>query len=367
MRSLYVHIPFCIKKCLYCDFNSYSNNNLLQDAYIDSLLKELSNIKQKRFETIFVGGGTPTILSFENTEKLLKKLVEFYPTEFTFEANPGTLNKEKLSLIREYGVNRISIGLQAWQDNLLKKLGRVHTQKEFFESYSLARKLGFNNINIDIMFGIPNQSLLDWQETLYEVIKLKPEHISSYGLIIEEGTPFYNLYNDGKLCLAEEEEERDMYHLAIKELGKNGYEHYEISNFSLPNKECNHNITYWRLEDYLGVGAGAHSFIHNKRYSNFRSLEEYIKGIKENNIIDEISMETTEDLISEYMFLGLRMIKGISKEAFYEKFKLSVKDIYEKEISMLINKGLLIENDTNIHLSSLGIDFSNQVFVEFLK
>lgn len=366
IKSLYVHVPFCIKKCLYCDFNSCSNNEL-QDDYIDKLIIEIEKIKANKLKTIFVGGGTPTILSMYNTEKLLIALKRFNPDEYTFEANPGTINEEKLLLLKKYGVNRLSIGLQAWQDSLLVKLGRAHNLHDFLEGYNAARKAGFNNINIDLMFGIPDQNMENWKETIKNVKEINPEHISCYSLIIEEGTPFKKLYDENKLNLVDEETERDMYHYAINELKKSGYEHYEISNFSKKGFECMHNITYWKLDEYLGIGAGAHSFAENKRFSNIRNISQYIKGVIENNIIEECTTQTYNDLISEYMFLGLRMVEGISKRAFKKRFGEAIENIYGNEINSLTEKGLLTQNKDNLKLTPIGIDFSNQVFVEFLK
>lgn len=366
IKSLYVHIPFCIKKCLYCDFNSCSNNEL-QDEYVDKLILEIKKLNIRKFETIFVGGGTPTILSLNNTEKLLRTLKIFNADEFTFESNPGTITENKIVLLRKYGVNRLSIGLQAWQDPLLRKLGRIHSLQDFMESYALARSAGFNNINVDLMFGIPDQSMEDWVETIENTIKINPEHISCYSLIIEEGTPYKKLYEENKLNLADEDTERDMYHYAINELKKAGYKHYEISNFSKKGYECKHNITYWRLDEYLGVGAGAYSFANNKRFSNIKNPSQYIKCLGENNIIEENTNEKLNDLLSEYMFLGLRMMEGISKRDFKQRFSKDIEEIYGKEISSLKNRELIIEDRGRIKLTPKGIDFSNQVFIEFLK
>ncbi|MDF2674851.1 MAG: oxygen-independent coproporphyrinogen oxidase, partial [Clostridiales bacterium] len=243
----------------------------------------------------------------------------------------------------------------------------IHSLNDFLESYKAARRVGFNNINIDLMFGIPDQNMEDWSETIKKVIEINPEHISCYSLIIEDGTPFKKLYEENKLNLVAEDTERDMYHFAINKLKQAGYLHYEISNFSRIGFECKHNITYWRLKDYLGVGAGAHSFVNNKRFSNFKNLSQYINGVRENNIIEESTIQRQNDLLSEYMFLGLRMIEGISKKDFKKRFGEDIKIIYGNEIRDLIQKGLINENKNDIVLTPKGIDFSNQVFVEFLK
>lgn len=366
IRSLYVHIPFCIKKCLYCDFNSYSNLKL-QDEYIDALLKEIESLGIDRVETIFVGGGTPTVLSNRNMERLLNKLGRFASSEFTVEANPGTLNESKLKLMKKNNVNRLSIGLQAWQESLLKGLGRIHSLEDFLFNYEMARSLGFNNINIDLMFGIPGQTLGDWKETLEKVVKLGPEHISSYGLIIEEETPFYDMNLKGKLALPSEDEEREMYKHAVNFYLQHGYERYEISNFALRGFECRHNITYWRDEDYFGVGAGAHSYISGQRISNKKSIRQYIEGISSGDKIEETIKVTPEDEISEFMFLGLRMTEGIRKSVFMERFDADVYNLFPREIEELKRKSLLRDTGENLQLTDKGIDLSNQVFVSFIK
>jgi oxygen-independent coproporphyrinogen III oxidase len=366
INSLYIHIPFCQRKCLYCDFNSFTDLDL-QDSYIDSLLMELNNINQNRFETIFVGGGTPTILSVKNLEKLLTILSKFTASEYTIECNPGTLSTDKLSIMKDYGVNRLSIGLQAWQDNLLLSLGRIHNLKDFLTNYDLIRKYNFENINIDLMFGIPKQTFDNWSITLQEVIKLKPEHISSYSLILEEGTNFYKMYTEGKLSIIEEDTEAEMYSHTINLLNKNGYEHYEISNFSKPGYECRHNLTYWQDEEYYGAGAGAHSYINNVRYSNYRGIEEYIMNSKKESPIEIKTIINSNDEMSEFMFLGLRLIKGIEKKRFEKRFGVDIYTIYEHQIKELIQNKLLIDDGPNLKLTFRGIEISNTVFVKFLR
>lgn len=365
-KSLYVHIPFCVQKCLYCDFNSYTNINF-QDEYIDALIKELDLIKEINFKTIFIGGGTPTILSIPNFERLLEKVSKYKAIEFTVEANPGTLNQEKLELMKLNGVNRLSIGLQAWQDRLLKKLGRIHNLGDFIESYNNARKCGYNNINIDLMFGLPDQSMEDWKETVGNVLALKPEHISSYGLIIEEGTPFFNMHEKGTLVTPGEDIENDMYHYAINEFKNAGLHQYEISNFSLDGYECIHNLTYWRDEEYIGVGAGAHSYIQNKRFFNLSGVRDYIRGINSGSPIEEETSLSKEDEMSEFMFLGLRLMKGIDINDFKLRFGMDIDDIYSREILESITEGLLIRDGVMLKLTPKGVDFSNQVFVKFIK
>ena len=369
INSLYVHIPFCIKKCLYCDFNSYPLLDL-QDDYIDSLLKEIANIKQEKFKTIFIGGGTPTVLSIKNLEKILKSLSKFKAEEFSIEANPGTIDEEKLKVIKGFGANRISIGLQAFQDRLLRKLGRIHTLDDFLMSYELARKAGFKNINVDVMFDIPDQTLDDFSETINNVIKLNPEHVSCYSLIIEKGTPYYEMDKKGELRIPDEDTDRLMYYTACEKLESNGYKQYEISNFAKEGNECRHNETYWLDEEYLGVGAGAHSYSESKRYFNVYGINDYIKKINNNGYAfnkEEIETIGKDDEMSEFMFMGLRMTEGISKKRFFNRFGIDIYDIYKDELKELIRRQLLLDKNGYIKLTIRGIDISNQVFVYFIR
>ncbi|MCX7884018.1 MAG: radical SAM family heme chaperone HemW [Caloramator sp.] len=366
INSLYVHIPFCIKKCLYCDFNSYVRLDI-QDDYIKALLEEIERINQSKFKTIFIGGGTPTILSISNLKKLLSELKKFNADEFTVETNPGTLDDEKAKILKEYGVNRVSIGLQAWQNNLLETLGRIHKLEDFLKSYDILNKIGFKNINIDLMFGIPNQSMTDWIQTIENVLKLEPNHLSCYSLIIEEGTPFYEMYEKNQLKLTYDDVEREMYYYAVEELSKKGINRYEISNFAKKGYECSHNITYWMDEEYIGVGAGAHSYIKNKRYSNYKNIEKYIEGIYSRSVIEKSEVIEIYDEMSEFMFMGLRMTKGIEKERFLKRFNKDVYDVYGDKINVLKQKNLIIDDGKNIMLTNKGIDISNQVFINFLK
>ncbi len=367
MKSLYIHIPFCAKKCLYCDFNSYANREL-ENQYVKTIISQINDLDYN-FNTIFIGGGTPTILSNENLKSLLEALNKFSPKEFSIECNPGTINKENLFIMKDFGVNRLSIGLQSTNNNILKSLGRIHTYEDFLNSYVLAREVGFKNINIDLMFGVPNQSLEDFKESLEKVCKLKPEHISSYSLIIEEGTPFYEMDKKGELNVVSEDVEREMYDFLIDYLKDKGYKWYEISNFCLNGKECEHNKVYWKCEDYIGIGAGAHSYFNGKRYSNVCSVKEYIEKSKskDNSYIENIEVIDKNSSIEENMFLGLRMIDGINKKEFENRFNESINDIYQKEIEKLKENDLIFEDENIIKLTRKGVNLSNQVFVEFLK
>lgn len=364
--ALYIHIPFCKQKCLYCDFPSYSHKEELMEEYVEALSKEiLEKTKEYKIESLFIGGGTPSYLSNENLKFLLNtinKLDFVENAEKTMECNPGTVNKEKLEIIFNGGINRISFGLQSTNNEILKKIGRIHTYEEFKENYILARKSGFQNINIDMMFGLPNQSLNIWLESLKEVVELNPEHISSYSLIIEEGTPFYSLYDKDLLDLPSEEEERAMYEKGRDFLESKGYNQYEISNYAKDNKECFHNKIYWQCKEYIGVGVSSSSYIDGKRIKNIDNIKKYIKNINENNsIIDEELENTEKDEIEEFMFMGLRMIKGIEEKEFENRFGKKVDELYKEIIEKHIKNGLLIRKDGRIFLSKKGIELSNIV------
>lgn len=369
--ALYIHIPFCKQKCLYCDFPSYSHKEELMDEYVKALNKEiLSKTKKYKIESLFIGGGTPSYLSDENLKILLdtiNKLDFVENAEKTMECNPGTVNKEKLEIIFNRGINRISFGLQSTNNEILKKIGRIHTYEEFKENYILARKIGFKNINIDMMFGLPNQSLNIWLESLKEVVELNPEHISSYSLIIEEKTPFYSLFNKDLLDLPSEEEERAMYEKGRDFLEFKGYNQYEISNYAKDNKECFHNKIYWQCKEYIGVGVSSSSYIDGKRIKNIDNIKEYIKNINENNsIIDEELENTEKDKIEEFMFMGLRMIKGIEEKEFENRFGKKIDELYKEVIEKHIKNGLLIREDGRIFLSKKGIELSNMVMSDMI-
>lgn len=366
--ALYIHIPFCKQKCLYCDFPSYSGIEDKMIPYAEALAKEIDSIGDKLISTIFIGGGTPTYLSVCALLKLkdsIKKLKLADSTEFTIEGNPGTFSEEKLKIMKEMGVNRLSIGLQAVQDSLLKKLGRIHSYNDFLSSYKMARKAGFNNVNIDLMFGLPGQSLMMWEETLNKVIELKPEHISCYSLIIEDGTPFYKMYSEADL--PEENIERSMYSYAKEILLKNNYIQYEISNFSKKDLECKHNLVYWNLKNYIGVGAAAHSFYNGIRYRNEANVEKYIKQMQTGNTsVVETHKNSLNDNIEEFMFLGLRKLRGISVTEFSRRFNKNIFSVYGEVINKYVDDKLLIIEGDNLFLSDRGIEISNYVMSDFI-
>lgn len=369
--ALYIHIPFCKQKCFYCDFPSYARKDDLMSDYIEALLIELKEkIKDYEVRSLFIGGGTPSYLNEENLSKLMKgiKNINFIEyAEKTIECNPGTVSEEKFNIMKGGGINRLSFGLQTTKNNLLKGIGRIHTFEAFKDNYNLARSVGFNNINIDMMFGLPNQSVKDWTDSLEEVAKLNPEHISAYSLIIEEGTPFYKLYNEDKLKLPSEEEEREMYKKCKNILIENGYHQYEISNYAKEGKECLHNEVYWMCNEYIGVGASSSSYIDGKRIKNIDDLREYIKRIGSGkSIVDEEIINTKNDNIEEFMFMGLRMNCGIEEEEFKRRFHTDVDNVYKDVIEGNINKGLLERKRGRIYLTDKGIELSNMVMSDMI-
>jgi oxygen-independent coproporphyrinogen III oxidase len=370
--GLYIHIPFCKQKCLYCDFNSYVCNDEKIQSYIDALLKEIKMyIKEDSFicKTVFIGGGTPTFIHYKHIKAIMMEIKPYIAedAEISMECNPGTVNQDSLNAYREMGINRLSIGLQAWQPELQKQLGRIHDTEQFILNYEQARRAGFTNISADLMFALPNQSLEMWMETVDEVARLGVEHISCYSLKVEEGTPFYKLYQQGKLQLPEDELDREMYHGAIALLKKYGLEQYEISNFAKPDYQCKHNLIYWKNKEYLGVGAGSHSKIDGVRYSNYKMLESYIEQIdravfpiEEKNVIDQL-----EDMW-ETIMLSLRLNIGLDILDFNHKYQVDFEKKYSNALGKLLNNGLVEISDHHLKLTSLGSDLSNSVFIEFM-
>jgi len=371
VMSLYIHIPFCKQKCLYCDFPSYSGKEQFMDEYIDALNKEiLRKAHQYTVNSIFIGGGTPSYLNNSSLEKLLATLNKLNlkeNIEFTVECNPGTLDKENLSIMKKYNVNRISMGLQSTKNSVLKEIGRIHSYEEFRNNYFLARECGFDNINVDLMFGLPNQTFEDWKKSLEEVATLESAHISAYSLIIEEGTHFYDLYKNDKLKLPDEDKERLMY-LATKEiLNKYGYHQYEISNFAKTGKECFHNKVYWKCDEYLGLGVSASSFIDKKRIKNIDDIQDYIEKIKRNeDVTEEIHVNDINDNMEEFIFMGLRMIEGIEINEFKERFNKDIYEVYSDIIDKNIKKELLICSSGRLFLSPKGMEISNYVMSDFI-
>lgn len=374
--GLYIHIPFCVHKCDYCDFVSYVGQEKLYEQYVQALIleiKSLSKLKEYEIDTIYFGGGTPSILN----EKYIKQIMNIIKSnlvikknaEITIEVNPGTVTKQKLENYIQSGINRISIGLQETHNELLKQISRIHTYEQFLQTYELARKAGFKNINIDLMIGLPNQTIEQAKENIKRVIKLNPEHISIYSLIVEEGTKIYKELENGKISLPDELVERKMYWLVKKELEKKGYTQYEISNFSKKDYKSKHNYNCWEQKEYIGVGIAAHSYINQKRFSNITNLQNYIKNCKDekfedNRILHEI--QTIEDMKKEYMLLGLRTINGISIQKFKQKFGENPIYIFRKELQKLVEEKLLEIDSDRIYLTNKGIDLANLVWEEFV-
>lgn len=387
--ALYVHIPFCVRKCAYCDFLSAPASGEIQEYYVNLLCEEIEKEAVRypgyRGRTVFFGGGTPTVLKPQQLEKILCKLKECFlidtsqEPEITLECNPGTVTGEDLGKLRATGFNRLSIGLQSAQDGELKTLGRIHTWKDFLKTYRLAREAGFQNINVDLMSALPGQSVESYVNSLERVTALEPEHISAYSLIIEEGTPFYERYGeadrerqrygeDKKHLLPTEEEERRMYELTREMLEKEGYHRYEISNYARPGFACRHNRTYWERGDYLGLGLGAASLMENVRFGKPRDLREYETELKRNGegFHREKQRLSIKEQMEEYMFLGLRLTAGISGAGFLDCFGVPVEEIYGDVINKLEAHDLLAREKGYIFLTERGIDVSNVVLSEFL-
>ena len=377
--EIYIHIPFCVRKCRYCDFLSSSAPADVQEAYMEALCKEVAGRSYEygdyRVVSVFIGGGTPSIVNPSWISKLMNLLKEKFDVdkeaEITIEMNPGTVNEKALEIYKNAGINRLSIGLQSANNKELELLGRIHTYEDFLDSFNLARKLGFNNINVDIMSALPGQSFASYTETLQKIVNLEmpPEHISAYSLIIEEGTVFQDLYDAGKLDLPQEEAERQMYEYTEKFLAEKGYLRYEISNYAKPGKECRHNIGYWERREYLGFGIGAASLIDNRRFSNTSDRAVYIEC--PNIEYPEVQQLSIADQMEETMFLGLRMTRGIREKDFEKKYGKTLVQVYGDVIQKHIKNGLLqrytLDGEEWITLTQKGLDVSNYVMADFLE
>jgi len=385
--GIYVHIPFCLKKCGYCDFLSFENKAVpAHKEYVKALLNEVESYGAEYsnnylVDSVFIGGGTPSLISPDMIGDIIGAIKYNFnfdgDTEITIEANPGTLTGEKLDAYLAAGINRLSIGAQSFDDCILKILGRVHLAGDIYKNYRLAREAGFENINLDLIFGIPGQHIDIWKETLSGAIGLDPGHISFYSLQIEEGTRFYEMFEAGMYEKLSDELDREMYHYAVRELSDAGYTHYEISNAAKDGHECRHNIKYWSFKDYLGTGLGAHSYMDGVRFGNTKDPEKYIKLNLEGNDephgnekLHEWRHENSfNDDVSEYMFTGLRMTKGIDLNDFENRFGKTLADTYKKEwaaVRRYIGDGLLIIDGRSLRLSEKGIDISNRIMSEFV-
>ena len=375
--GIYIHIPFCKQKCLYCDFYSVCEDEKKQTEYFEVLKNEIEDVGKNTenaiIKTIYIGGGTPSFVNSKYILEILNTLKNYFliddNAEITIEVNPGTIDKTKLEDYKSVGINRLSIGMQSSNNEILKTIGRIHSWEEFLNCYNLAKEVGFNNINIDCMIGLPNQTIEDVIDTLNKIISINPEHISMYSLIVEEGTPIEKLIKDGKLNLPDEELERNMYHTAKELLENSGYIQYEISNFSKPGFESKHNLDCWHQKEYIGFGAGAHSYTDGCRYSNIANVDEYIKCYKENRIEDSITIHEKQDktaMAKEYILLSLRTIKGCSKKDFYSKFGYDIKKGFKEELNKLEKSGLIAIDNEFIKLTRKGLDLANIVWEKFV-
>lgn len=380
--ELYIHIPFCVKKCDYCDFLSFAADEQTQKSYVAALQKELAfygaKYKDRRITTIFIGGGTPSWLKEDYMQAIMETVYHYFSVEqdaeITIECNPGTITEHKFEVYRRIGINRLSIGLQSVHNEELKILGRIHTFEQFLKTYDMARKHGFSNINIDLMSSLPGQTPEIFCDSLYQVLKLKPEHISAYSLIIEKGTPFYELYRFDAVkqaagmqteSLPTEEEEYQTTKMTQHILKEAGYHWYEISNFAKPGYECRHNIGYWKRVDYLGVGLGASSLVDNVRYSNTRDLYTYL-SVPADSLHETAAQITRNEQMEEFMFLGLRMRDGFYRDEFTQAFGIPIEAVYGDALNHLQQEELLLKREGRIYLTDKGMDLNNYVVAQFM-
>ena len=368
--ELYVHIPFCVRKCQYCDFLSGPSDEETKDRYIEALLKEIraaEHTEDYEIVSVFIGGGTPSALKAEAIASIMRTLQEQFffceDAEVTIEANPGTVDLEKLTIYRNVGINRLSLGLQSTDAEELKLLGRIHSYEEFLKSYEWAREAGFSNINIDLMFAIPSQTGEAWRQHLYQVAELNPEHISAYSLIIEEGTPFA----EQNLDLPDEDTEYQMYEDTAEILERYGYRQYEISNYAKQGYMCRHNAGYWQRREYLGFGLGASSLYGGMRFSNTHQMQEYLKESRNpDQIRKDVTVLSRNEQIEEFMFLGLRMTEGISEKKFEENFDVRLMDVYGNILQKYEETGFMEHIETKWRLTRKGIHVSNHILADFL-
>lgn len=376
-RAVYIHIPFCTNKCYYCDFNSFVTKNpqLVWD-YLHALDREMEETVQRfppeEIQTIFVGGGTPTFLDAKQMEFFVASVAKYFPgrsanVEFTMEANPGTTDPEKLAIMRAGGVNRISFGVQSFDDALLARIGRIHDSAQVYRSLTHAKEAGFTNLSIDLIFGLPDQTPALFKKTLDAAFALDLPHFSSYSLKVEENTLFHTLYEKDKLPLPTEEEEVAMYEMLMREMAAHGYRQYEISNFARPGYESRHNMTYWRNESYYGIGAGAHGYVNGERHVNAGPVQQYIQLVRERGLprVEQFAV-TKDEQMEDHMIMGLRMMSGIDEAAFAERFGVPLTDVFGESIADLIELGLLMRVDGRVCLTQKGIPLGNEVFARFL-
>ncbi|WP_342598438.1 radical SAM family heme chaperone HemW [Psychrobacillus sp. FSL H8-0483] len=376
VRGVYIHIPFCHQICNYCDFNKFFFHNQPVDEYIESLGKEMAlwtdDLKKAKIDTIFIGGGTPTSLSLEQLERLFTLIHMYIPMEqvieFTSEANPDEITLEKMQLMRKFGVNRLSMGVQTFDQDLLKVLGRTHSNEHVYEVIEFAKQTDFPSISIDLMYGLPNQTMEQWKASLQEAFRLKIPHISAYSLLVEPKTIFYNLLSKGKLSLPGEDLEAEMYGYLMDEMKQNSYLQYEISNFSLEGKASQHNLLYWNNDEYIGLGAGAHGYVNGVRYSNHGPLKKYMQTIDSGEKPLMMQKEVTQtEKMEEEMFLGLRKNAGVSLVRFEERYGQTLPQVYGEQLEELLRKDLILMENNFVKLTTRGRFMGNEVFQYFLK
>ena len=373
--ELYLHIPFCVKKCAYCDFLSFPSGQEIQRQYAKRLMEDIDCMGKKYgdipVDTIFIGGGTPSVPESRLIVDLMEHVNRAFQisdgAEISMEANPGTVTREKLKEYRRAGINRISFGLQSANDRELKLLGRIHTWAEFLESFALARECGFTNLNIDLMSALPGQTCKSWKDTLKRVTDLEPEHISAYSLIIEEGTPFGEKYGseEGRKLLPDEDSEREMYHETKRFLRECGYERYEISNYAKPGRECRHNIGYWTGVPYLGLGLGASSYMNGSRFAVSSDMQQYL-GEKPGTFTD-VEKLTKKDMEEEFFYVGLRMTAGVSLSEFERRFGMSAEEVYPGLMETFVEEKAAEFRGDRFVLTDYGLDVSNYIMAQFLQ
>ena len=372
-ESLYIHVPFCATKCHYCAFNTYAFHKEQAHHYLEALRTEMElyRIDSDQLKTVFIGGGTPSILSAESLEHLLGHLRTVFEVnggaEITVECNPGTVDCQKLEVMRSGGVNRLSFGVQAMDDATLEQLGRIHTVDEVLQSYDFARGVGFDNINLDLIFALPNQTIEDWSVCLNEVIALQPEHISAYSLMLEEGTVFYESWKTGELRRLSDEIEAKMYQVTMDTLTQHDYQHYEISNFAKPSCTAKHNLVYWDNRPYIGLGPGACGYVNGVRYSNIRGVQDYINCLKHaNKPIADSEQLTGRDEKAETVILGLRKRDGVREQDYQRRFDESIEAEFGDVLDKWIGMNLLEWDNGYLRLTKRGLFLANEVFVDFL-
>lgn len=369
VKSAYIHIPFCVRICTYCDFNKYFIQNQPVDEYLDCLIEEMERSKVRTLQTVFVGGGTPTALNLAQLEKLLHAITNIFTIkgEFSFEANPDELTLEKVNLLKAYGVNRLSMGVQTFKPELLEVLGRTHNTQDIYKSVENARKVGIPSISLDLMYHLPNQTMDDFKDSLDKALAMDIDHISSYGLILEPQTQFYNMYRKGKLKLPNEDVGEEMYDYLLHRMAQSSMHQYEISNFGKEGHESEHNKVYWRNEGYYGFGAGASGYVDGERYTNVNPVNHYIKKIKNNERpLLRSEFPTKDEQMEEEMFLGLRMNEGVSKQRFYDKFGQTIEEVYDSALTQLLDQHLIKEENNYLKLTDRGKVVGNLVFESFL-